>query len=72
MGIAAAADALSLEFIPFFEERYDLIIPEKYFDTELLQPLFNVLKSKELKQDIDNLSGYDTSLMGTEIPREYS
>jgi putative molybdopterin biosynthesis protein len=72
LGIAAAADALSLEFIPLFEERYDLIIPEKYFDTELLQPLFNVLKSKELKQDIDNLSGYDTSLMGTEIPREYS
>lgn len=67
LGIAAAADALSLEFIPLFEERYDLVIPEKYFDSPLLKPLFEVLDLPDLRKDINNLSGYDTSVMGDRI-----
>ncbi len=67
LGIAAAAEALSLEFIPLFEERYDLIIPEKYLESDLILPLFDVLERQDIKVDIEKLSGYDTSLMGKEI-----
>ena len=36
---AAAAQALDLDFIPLFQERYDLVIPKKFADNELLAPL---------------------------------
>jgi len=32
LGIAAAAQALNLDFVALFEERYDLIIPLEFFD----------------------------------------
>ena len=31
LGIAAAAQALDLDFIPLYQERYDLIIPLRYY-----------------------------------------
>ena len=43
LGIAAAAQALDLDFIPLFQERYDLVIPKKFADNELLAPLFGLL-----------------------------
>ncbi|MFZ0534304.1 MAG: molybdopterin biosynthesis protein, partial [Anaerolineales bacterium] len=32
LGIAAAAQALGLDFIPLYQERYDLVIPQRYYD----------------------------------------
>ncbi len=43
LGIAAAAQALDLDFIPLFQERYDLVVPKKFANTELLMPLFRTL-----------------------------
>ena len=43
LGIAAAAQALGLDFIPLYQERYDLIIPQRYYEDELLQPLLELL-----------------------------
>ena len=40
LGIAAAAKALDLDFISLFQERYDLIIPTVYAESDLLSPLF--------------------------------
>jgi putative molybdopterin biosynthesis protein len=34
MGIFAAAKALDLDFIPVVQERYDLIISEKFWEEE--------------------------------------
>ncbi len=34
LGILAAAKALDLDFIPVAKERYDLVIPYEFFETE--------------------------------------
>jgi putative molybdopterin biosynthesis protein len=39
-GIAAAAQALDLDFIPFFQERYDLVIPRQHLRTATCLRLF--------------------------------
>ena len=67
MGIAAAADALAMDFIPLFNERYDLIIPEAHFNSQLLAPLFSVLERPDFREAIETLSGYDTEPIGREF-----
>lgn len=64
LGIAAAAVALDLDFIPLFEEEYDLIIPAVYAEDELLQPLLCLAQDEEFRNAVAQLPGYDTSRMG--------
>ena len=70
MGIAAAAQALDLDFIPLFEERYDLVIPREYYLSPLLEPVFEVLQSTAFRQAVQALPGYDISPMGKIISGE--
>jgi putative molybdopterin biosynthesis protein len=67
LGIAAAAQALSLDFIPLFQERYDLVIPRIYAISELLAPVFDVLNDTDFKRTVADLPGYDITPMGTII-----
>ncbi len=67
LGIAAAAQALDLDFIPLFEERYDLVIPQRYYEDTLLEPLLNLLKDQVFRQAVASLPGYNTDLMGQVI-----
>jgi len=67
LGIAAAAQALDLDFIPLFQERYDLVIPKEHADNELLAPLFRLLAGDEFRESVSKLTGYDVSVMGTLI-----
>jgi len=64
LGIAAAAQALDLDFIPLFKERYDLIIPKEYLKSTLLNPLMDVLADPAFREMIASLPGYDLSPMG--------
>jgi molybdopterin molybdotransferase/putative molybdopterin biosynthesis protein len=64
LGIAAAARGLNLDFIPLYEERYDLVIPAEYYQSELLEPLFVVLANPEFRQVVSQLPGYDSGCMG--------
>jgi putative molybdopterin biosynthesis protein len=64
LGIAAAAQALRLDFIPLFEERYELVILEEFFGDALLDPLFNVLEDPAFRQAVAELPGYDVTRMG--------
>jgi putative molybdopterin biosynthesis protein len=64
LGIAAAAKALELDFIPLFQERYDLVIPKEYAESELLAPLLSVLENPEFRAAVSALPGYDVSVMG--------
>jgi putative molybdopterin biosynthesis protein len=64
LGIAAAAQALDLDFIPLFQERYDLVIPKRFAETELLAPLFELLTDRSFQEAISHLVGYDVSVMG--------
>jgi putative molybdopterin biosynthesis protein len=67
LGIAAAAQALDLDFIPLFQERYDLVIPLEYCDSSLLDPLFKLLVDPAFQQAVLGMPGYDVSGMGAII-----
>ena len=67
LGIAAAAHALDLDFIPLFHERYDLVIPKEHADSQLLAPLFGLLADRSFREAVSQLTGYDVSVMGTVI-----
>ncbi|MBT3338157.1 MAG: molybdopterin biosynthesis protein [Anaerolineae bacterium] len=64
LGIAAAAQALELDFLPLFHERYELIVPQVYFDDPLLAPLLEVLQTVEFQKAVNQMPGYDSSEMG--------
>jgi putative molybdopterin biosynthesis protein len=64
LGIAAAAQALDLDFVPLFQERYDLVIPLQHLSGPLLSPLLEVIQSEEFKQAVGQLAGYDTTVSG--------
>ena len=67
LGIAAAAQALDLDFVPLFQERYDLVIPKQFSDDNLLAPLFGLLADSAFRKAVSQLTGYDVSVMGTII-----
>ncbi|RME08500.1 MAG: molybdopterin biosynthesis protein, partial [Anaerolineae bacterium] len=64
LGIAAAARALELDFIPLFQERYDLVVPLTFADSDLLAPLWDVLQDPDFRSMVADLPGYDLSVMG--------
>jgi putative molybdopterin biosynthesis protein len=67
LGIHAAADALEMDFIPLFKERYDLIVPEDIYHSPLLAPLWLVINGPDFKKEVEALSGYDTENLGKTI-----
>jgi putative molybdopterin biosynthesis protein len=64
LGILAAARALGLDFVPLLKERYDLVIPRVYYESALLQPLLDLIRSDEFQRQVQALGGYDTSETG--------
>lgn len=65
LGIVAASRALGLDFIPVAKERYDLAVPKKFYGTEILDRLFEIIRTdKEFRDTVINLGGYDVSSMG--------
>jgi len=67
LGITAAAQALDLDFIPLFNERYDLVFPKQFAESDLLLPLFGLLSDRRFREAVSQLKGYDVSVMGTII-----
>ena len=64
LGIYAAARALNLDFIPVVTEQYDLIIPERFFDTDNIQHLLTMIRTPDFKQRVEKLGGYHTERTG--------
>jgi len=64
LGIMAAARALGLDFIPLLDERYDLVMPIQYYESDFLQPLLAILQDGSFRTDVESLGGYDASDMG--------
>jgi putative molybdopterin biosynthesis protein len=64
LGIAAAAQALDLDFVPLFQERYDLVIPKEHAESNLLVPLFDLIAGNDFRNSVSKLPGYDVSVMG--------
>jgi len=67
LGILAAARALGLDFVPLFNEQYDLVIPRRFYHGELLAPLLAVIRSPEFAATVNALGGYDTAGIGQVI-----
>ena len=48
LGMQAAAQALDLDFVPLFDERFDLAVPVELYESALLAPLFALLRRPQV------------------------
>jgi len=64
MAVAAAADALELDFVPLYPERYDLVIPCQYLENDLLSPIFDLAADAGFRTAVAGLRGYSVKKMG--------
>ena len=69
LGIAAAAQALQLDFVHLFEERYDLVLLAEHYHSELLAPLWNILGQADFRNAVAALPGYSVEHMGDLVAR---
>jgi putative molybdopterin biosynthesis protein len=65
LGIQAAAHQHGLDFVPLFEERYDLVIPEE--QVKLVHPLLDMLQTAAFRKQLSTLTGYSTAHSGERI-----
>ncbi|HCG99412.1 MAG TPA: hypothetical protein DE036_06370 [Actinobacteria bacterium] len=64
LGIKAAANALSLDFIPVTKERYDLVIPSEYLEDEKVQLMLEIIGTDEFKEQVLAMGGYEVEETG--------
>ena len=64
LGILPAAKAMGLDFMPLFSEEYDLVIPAEYFESELLGPMMDLIRTPKFQRQVEALGGYDATNMG--------
>ena len=67
LGIMAAARALDLDFIPVVTEEYDLVIPQRFFDTPKIQSLMETIRSSAFQARVSELGGYGVERTGEVI-----
>ena len=56
-----------LGFIPLFEERFDLVIPNDEFNSALLLPVLEILQSRRFRHSLEELGGYNAQETGKEV-----
>ena len=71
LGVRAAATALGLDFIPVAIEPYQLVIPTRFFEHPLLQPLRHLMEDEPFRRAVEGLPGYDVRKMG-QIVAQYT
>ncbi|MBA4380264.1 MAG: molybdopterin biosynthesis protein [Anaerolinea sp.] len=64
LGIPAAAQSLDLDFVPLFQETYQLVVPRRFAESALLAPLFDVIESETFQRAVAAMPGYNVSEMG--------
>jgi putative molybdopterin biosynthesis protein len=67
LGLLAAAQKYGLDFIPLFEERFDLATPQEQIENPLLAPFFDALTSARFRRAVEGLGGYQTAHTGDEL-----
>ncbi len=65
IGLQAAAHQHGLDFIPLFEERYDLILPRE--NEKVLSPLLDYLQTSSFRSGLNTLTGYNASHSGEQV-----
>ena len=71
LAVRAAANALGLPFMPIGVEEYDLVIPRRFFETDAVQALLEVIRSEAFRQTVEGMGGYGTQKTG-QIIWEYA
>jgi putative molybdopterin biosynthesis protein len=67
LGVEAAARKANLDFIPLFNERYDLVLPQEQVENKELQPLLDYLQSGKFQRSVEELGGYETQHTGEQF-----
>jgi molybdate-binding protein len=65
VGLQAAAHQHGLDFIPLFEERYDLVLPRE--NEKTLSPLLDYLQTATFRSGLNTLTGYNASHSGEQV-----
>jgi putative molybdopterin biosynthesis protein len=65
LGLQAAAHQHGLDFIPLFEERYDLILPRE--NEKAITPLLDYLQTASFRTELNMLTGYNSAHSGEQI-----
>lgn len=65
IGLQAAAHQHGLDFIPLFEERYDLVLPRE--NEKTLSPLLEYLQTAAFRDGLNTLTGYNASHSGEQV-----
>jgi putative molybdopterin biosynthesis protein len=70
LAVLASARQFNLDFIPLFEERFDLVIPDEHYQSALLVPALEYLNSARFREAVQGLGGYDPVETGkdTQLP----
>lgn len=67
LGLQAAASKLDLDFVPLFQERFDLVLFEEQLEDKRIAPLFDFLNSAAFRKIVQNLGGYQTEHSGEKL-----
>jgi molybdate-binding protein/DNA-binding HxlR family transcriptional regulator len=65
IGLQAAAHQRELDFIPLFEERYDLVLPRE--NEKTLSPLLDYLQTSTFRTGLNTLTGYNAAHSGEQV-----
>ncbi|MGZ6316939.1 MAG: substrate-binding domain-containing protein [Anaerolineales bacterium] len=65
LGLQAAAYQYQLDFLPLFEERYDLVLP--HAQERALAPLLDYIQTANFRRALGALTGYNTAHSGEQI-----
>ena len=65
LGLQASAQQYNLDFIPLFEERYDLVLPRE--QENVLAPLLEHIQTAAFRYEVASLTGYNTAHSGERI-----
>jgi molybdate-binding protein/DNA-binding HxlR family transcriptional regulator len=65
IGLQAAAHQRGLDFIPLFEERYDLVLPRE--NEKTLSPLLDYLQTSTFRTGLNTLTGYNAAHSGEQV-----
>ena len=65
LGLQAAAYQHGLDFIPLFEERYDLVLPRE--NEKTLAPVLDYLQTATFRTELNALTGYNSAHSGEQI-----
>jgi molybdate-binding protein len=66
LGLRASAHQFGLDFIPLFQERYDLVFSKEQYES--LVPLLDAIQTRTFRREVHALTGYDTTHTGEQIP----